>query len=293
MAPTVQLSSDLILTAVARYHGLPVSTLEGPRQDRDASTARHIAMHLLHILLGLSAEEIGTRLGGRERTTVVYGLQRTTERLKDDTTASIAIDTIREHLRAILASEGEHNDQPESEPAEIIGDSASPRTSILVQAKVAQIGAIMGFSIWVPTNDRSRVLEQVSESMHDKFLRELDLGYDMTTLSTIHNIDVLWLNRKAIIRAFEIEDTTRIYSGLLRMADLLALQPNINIKLHIVANEDRQEKALREITRPVFVALDLPQKCSFLSYAKIGTIANHADLRFLRDDIISSYEVWA
>ena len=26
-----------------------------------------------------------------------------------------------------------------------------------------------------------------------------------------------------------------IYSGLLRMADLLALQPNMNIRLHIVA----------------------------------------------------------
>jgi hypothetical protein len=30
-------------------------------------------------------------------------------------------------------------------------------------------------------------------------------------------------------RAFEIEHTTAVYPGLLRMADLLALQPNMDI----------------------------------------------------------------
>ena len=56
-------------------------------------------------------------------------------------------------------------------------------------------------------------------------------------------------------RAFEVEHTTAIYSGLLRMADLLALQPNMQIKLHILAPEERWEKVLREIKRPVFSLL--------------------------------------
>jgi hypothetical protein len=37
------------------------------------------------------------------------------------------------------------------------------------------------------------------------------------------------------VRAFEVEHATSVYSGILRMADLLALQPNMDIKLHIVA----------------------------------------------------------
>ncbi len=53
-------------------------------------------------------------------------------------------------------------------------------------------------------------------------------------------------------RAYEVEHTTAIYSGLLRMADLLALQPNMQIRLHIVAPEERREKVLGEIKRPVF-----------------------------------------
>jgi chromosomal replication initiation ATPase DnaA len=52
-------------------------------------------MHILHTLLGLSAEEIGAQLGGRERTTILYGLRRTAERLQDDTATSEAISAIR------------------------------------------------------------------------------------------------------------------------------------------------------------------------------------------------------
>jgi hypothetical protein len=43
---------------------------------------------------------------------------------------------------------------------------------------------------------------------------------------TVELIDVLWLNGNAIVAAFEAESTTSIYSGLLRMADLLSMQPN-------------------------------------------------------------------
>jgi hypothetical protein len=57
-------------------------------------------------------------------------------------------------------------------------------------------------------------------------------------------------------RAFEVEHTTAIYSGLLRMADLLALQLNMDIRLHIVAPDEKRDKVLREIKRPVFSLLD-------------------------------------
>jgi hypothetical protein len=43
----------------------------------------------------------------------------------------------------------------------------------------------------------------------------------------------------SIVRAFEVEHTTSVYSGILRMADLLALQPNMDIKLQFVALEDK------------------------------------------------------
>ena len=167
------------------------------------------------------------------------------------------------------------------------------RESIQMQAKVAQMGAEMGFYIWVPRNDRARVLEHVPSAMHEKFLDILPLNYNDTTLRTIEQIDVIWLKRRSMARAFEIEHTTAIYSGLLRMADLLALQPNMDIRLHIVAPDERRESVLREIKRPVFSLLDrgpLYEQCSFLSYNSVHTLGDVPHLSYMSDAIINEYE---
>jgi hypothetical protein len=50
--------------------------------------------------------------------------------------------------------------------------------------------------------------------------------FDDATNRTVELIDVLWLQGNAIVAAFEVESTTSIYSGPLRMADLVAMQPN-------------------------------------------------------------------
>ncbi len=167
-------------------------------------------------------------------------------------------------------------------------------TSIQMQAKIAQIGATMHFDIWVPPSDRSQVKGYVAVDLHGRFVEgELPLGYNKETLSTVRQIDVLWLQGNAIARAFEIEHTTAVYSGLLRMADLLALQPNINIKLHIVAPDEREKKVLYEIGRPAFSSLNLPASCSFLSYTKICEFAEQSNLEFMSHAAISKYEVKA
>ena len=167
------------------------------------------------------------------------------------------------------------------------------RQSIKYQAKVAQIGAEMGFRIWVPRNDKARVLEFVPPKMHEDFLEVLPLNYDDTTLRTVEQIDVLWLKGRSMSRAFEIEHTTAIYSGLLRMADLLALQPNMDIHLHIVAPPDKRGKVLREIRRPVFSLLDrgpLYERCSFLSYDSVDSLGAVPHLSHMSDTIVAEYE---
>ncbi len=62
-------------------------------------------------------------------------------------------------------------------------------------------------------------------------VEELPTQFNEATNRTIELIDVLWLKGNSIVAAFEVECTTAIYSGLLRMSDLLALQPNLNINL--------------------------------------------------------------
>ncbi len=97
---------------------------------------------------------------------------------------------------------------------------------------------------------------------------------------------------RAIIRAFEVEHTTSIYSGILRMADLLALQPNMDIKLHIVAPIERQDKVFDELQRPVFSLLEkgpLKESCTYLSYDAIREIAGLKHLAYLSDSVLDEY----
>jgi hypothetical protein len=151
----------------------------------------------------------------------------------------------------------------------------------------------MGFKVWVPRGDRSRVRELVKDDYQPAFVDELPLNYDETTIDTIEQIDILWLKGRAIARAFEVEHTTSINSGLLRMADLLALQPNMDIRLHIVAPEERREKVFREMHRPVFSLLargPLSGSCTFISYDSVESIRSLEHLAYTKDSVIKEYE---
>jgi len=149
----------------------------------------------------------------------------------------------------------------------------------------------MGFTIWLPRSDRVRVKAAMSED-GSSILDLLPLNYDDTTLKTIEQIDVLWLKGRSIMRAFEVEHTTSIYSGILRMADLLALQPNMDIKLHIVAPAERRDKVLIEVRRPVFSLLDrapLAESCTYISYDSLRELSQQHHLAHLADSVIDEY----
>jgi len=166
------------------------------------------------------------------------------------------------------------------------------RESMQMQALIAKIGASMGFSIWLPRADRGRVLK-VWKAAEGELLDDLPLGYNQTTMKTIEQIDVIWLRKRSIVRAFEVEHTTSVYSGLLRMADLVALQPDINIRLHIVAPALKREKVMQEIQRPVFSLLEgraLSEMCTFLSYDNLKAIGEEKHLAHLSDSVIQDYE---
>ena len=165
------------------------------------------------------------------------------------------------------------------------------RESIRVQALIAQIGARMGLSIWIPRADRGGVLKDWKDGGQN-LLERLPLNYDDTTLRTIEQIDVLWLRGRSILRAFEVEHTTSVYSGILRMADLLALQPNMDIKLHIVAPEAKREKVFQEIRRPVFSLLEkgpLAESCTYLSYDSLRELGAQKHLAHLSDTVLDEY----
>lgn len=185
---------------------------------------------------------------------------------------------------------------PEGTPADDSSQSSNKNTelraSLKIQAQIAEIGAKMGFKIWIPKSDRGRVLTNW-EAQPDQLLEHLPLGFDEMVLKTIENIDVIWISGRSIVRAFEVEHTTSIYSGLLRMADLIALIPNIDVKLHIVAPTTRKDKVFEEIKRPVFALLSggsLSKYCTYLSYESISEMASNKHLQHFTNNVLDDFK---
>lgn len=172
---------------------------------------------------------------------------------------------------------------------------STQRDSIKIQALLAEVGERMNLKIWIPKSDRQRVLDSWQPKT-ECLLQQLPLNYDDATLKTIENIDVLWIRGRSIVRAFEVEHTTSIYSGILRMADLMALQPNLNINAHIVAPIERKDKVLQEISRPVFAFLEkgpLSESCTFVSYESILELSKEKRLEYMTDTVLEEYAEYA
>lgn len=55
------------------------------------------------------------------------------------------------------------------------------------------------------------------------------------------------------------------------MSDLLALQPNLEIKLYLVAPDERESKVEQEVLRPTFALREKPlaKLCGFLSFSRL------------------------
>jgi len=79
-------SPKAAIAAIAAHYGLPQSILVSGRRDRAVTSARQIAMYVLSTRHKLSPDEIGTALGGRDRTTVIYSVKKISKRLASDKT---------------------------------------------------------------------------------------------------------------------------------------------------------------------------------------------------------------
>ena len=122
----------------------------------------------------------------------------------------------------------------------------------------------------VPASDQGK-LRKVYE--FNEFETEFAAGIDLPK-SYVENIDVVWKEEFRIDAAFEIENTTAIYSGLLRFADLTILAPNTTYPMFIVAPVEKRNRVREQLLRPAFRRLELRDKVKFLPYEAVDDIDN-------------------
>jgi hypothetical protein len=171
----------------------------------------------------------------------------------------------------VAVPEREEDEAPVVAPAAEVGLPAPTTRHTEIQYYLLQLGADMGLDLWVARNDRSRAWSGKTFGQMPRMLDELPRQFDPATTRTIELIDVLWLRGNSIVAAFEVESTTSVYSGLLRMSDLLALQPNLDIRLFLVAPDDRRDKVQQEILRPTFTLREKPLReiCGFVAFSQL------------------------
>lgn len=162
-----------------------------------------------------------------------------------------------------------------------------------IQWLLLKLGNDMGMDVWVARNDRSQTFAGHSIASIPRIKKALPLQFDEATTRTIELIDVLWLKGNSIQAAFEIESTTSIFSGLLRMSDLITMQPNLNIPLYIVAPSERRDKVVQEINRPTFARLTPPmsQTCRFISFEELRRQVDMTKhfLQFLKAEFLDAF----
>ena len=137
-----------------------------------------------------------------------------------------------------------------------------------MQWKLARLGLKAGEKVWVPVGDQARLRRLYQ---FETFDRQFAAGIDLPH-SYVENIDVVWKQEFRIDAAYEIENSTAIYSGLLRFSDLLILAPNTIYPMFIVAPAEKKNRVREQLRRPTFKRMDLNRKVRFLSYEVIEDI---------------------
>jgi hypothetical protein len=165
-------------------------------------------------------------------------------------------------------------DPAPKEPKDNTEADEPSRTHLRIQFGLIMLGRAEGCTVWVPTNDRNLSCRGRPLSAHTAG-RLPNFGFDENTRRIVENIDVLWLSRNVISKAFEIESTTSIYSGLLRLNDLVLAQPNTHVDLYLAAPTSRRGRVHSQLLRPTFQPL-LP-KCAFISFEEIEKQTKHLE----------------
>jgi hypothetical protein len=153
--------------------------------------------------------------------------------------------------------------RPEVDDEGSARNGKADRSHVKIQSYLIRLGRAEGCTVWVPPGDRS--LSYGGSGFAGMTLDRLpNFGFEENTRRIVHNIDVLWLTKNVIRKAFEVESTTSIYSGLLRLNDLVLAQPNNQIQLFIVADRKRRDRVFNQLLRPSFQ--ELAPQCELLSF---------------------------
>jgi len=134
---------------------------------------------------------------------------------------------------------------------EVLGEKHEEDLHTEMQYHLLKIGRALGYDPIAATNDRGKCHGEINFSFIslNKFP---ELNVDKDTLNTIQLIDIIWFekNSNKAVCAFEVEKSTSIYSGILRLTDLAISFANHNTSLFIIIPNSREKDVVLQLSRP-------------------------------------------
>jgi type II restriction enzyme len=137
--------------------------------------------------------------------------------------------------------------------ADVLAEKQAESEHTQIQYLLIKIGRALKYDVYVARNDRHRSYEgQAFALLTTPTLPSMNWPQEVT--DTIALIDVIWLKpgTNEIVSAFEIEKSTSIYSGILRMEDLARSIPECTCHFYLVAPDRREKEVMAQLHRPAF-----------------------------------------
>jgi type II restriction enzyme len=169
---------------------------------------------------------------------------------------------------------------------EVVDQGREESEHTRIQYLLIRIGLALGLDVYVARNDRHRQCD--GESFAMLTIPELPpRDWPREVKETVSLIDVIWLRGDTgeIVTAFEVEKSTSIYSGILRLEDLARSIPMCDCDLYLVAPDRREKEVMAQLRRPAFCD-DLADIS--LAFIRFGDLSDHCDglCRFGEDHTI-------
>lgn len=128
-----------------------------------------------------------------------------------------------------------------------------------LQWLLAKIGQKVGCHVWIAKGDHQKVWK--GEPLASLSLSSFPPLAPPNIERILKRIDVVWFQEDRVVAAYEIEHTTDISMGLLRLYDLGMLFVSQEIYLCVVVPKDRQRRVQLELARPSFEGHHLRRSC--------------------------------
>jgi len=137
--------------------------------------------------------------------------------------------------------------------ASVLAEQAEESEHTQIQYLLIKIGRALNYEVYVARNDRHRSYDGQSFALLT--IPQLPpLGWSLDVTETVSLIDVIWLKSGTdeIVSAFEVEKSTSIYSGILRLEDLARSIPGCTCNFYLVAPDHREKEVMAQLARPAF-----------------------------------------